>query len=203
VKRIDTSAAFFLSNDFQETGYLVHRVYKASFDRSPQPSEFLPDTQALGNGVVVNSPGWQLQLENNKQAFASSWIGRASFKTIYDALSNTQYVETLIANTGANFSELDREGLINALNDGTKTRAQVLREIAENPAFYTTEYNTAFVEMQYFGYLQRNPQDPPDNDLVGFNYWLTKLNEFGGDYRRAEMVKAFLDSIEYRNRFIP
>jgi hypothetical protein len=61
----------------------------------------------------------------------------------------------------------------------------------------------AFVEMQYFGYLRRNPQDPPNTDLSGFNFWLNKLNEFGGDFRRAEMVKAFLVSGEYRQRFGP
>jgi hypothetical protein len=49
--------------------------------------------------------------------------------------------------------------------------------------------------MQYFGYLRRNP------DQEGYAHWLGKLNEFGGDYQRAEMVKAFLSSNEYRDRF--
>ncbi len=80
-------------------------------------------------------------------------------------------------------------------------RAHVLRTIAENQAFYDAEYNAAFVEIQYFGYLRRNPQDPPDNNLNGYNFWLNKLNEFGGDFRRAEMVKAFLVAGEYRQRF--
>jgi hypothetical protein len=71
VKRIDTSAAFFLSIEFQQTGYLVHRFYKASFGRRPLFAEFLPDTQAIGNGVVVNSPGWEQRLESNKQSFAN------------------------------------------------------------------------------------------------------------------------------------
>jgi hypothetical protein len=38
-------------------------------------------------------------------------------------------------------------------------------------------------------------------DLAGFNFWLTKLNQFGGDFRNAEMVKAFILSTEYRSRF--
>ena len=63
------------------------------------------------------------------------------------------------------------------------------------------ELNPAFVLMQYFGYLQRNPDEPPDTNLDGYNFWLNKLNEFGGDFRRAEMVKAFLVSTEYRARF--
>jgi hypothetical protein len=201
VKRTDTSAAFFLSIEFQETGYLVHRFYKATFGRRPLMAEFLPDTQAIGNGVIVNAPGWEQILESNKQSFVTSWVGRSAFKAVYDGLSNADYVNTLITNTGATFLQNDREALIAALDNNTKTRAQVLRDIAENQAFYNSEYNAAFVEMQYFGYLRRNPQDPPDDNLDGYNYWLNKLNQFGGDYRRAEMVRAFLVSTEYRSRF--
>lgn len=201
VKRIDTSAAFFLSIEFQETGYLAHRFYKASFARRPLFAEFLPDMQAIGNGVVVNAPGWQQLLESNKQSFTNAWVTRPAFSSSYDGLSNAQYVDTLIANTEATFTRTDRDALVDVLNNQAMTRAQVLRIIVENDAFYNKEYNAAFVEMQYFGYLRRNPQDPPDNNLNGYNFWLNKLNEFGGDFRRAEMVKSFLISSEYRQRF--
>ncbi len=201
VKRIDTSAAYFLSIEFQQTGYLVHRFYKASFGRRPLFAEFLVGTQAMGSGVVVNAPGWEQLLQNNKQSFADSWVTQTTFKAIYDRLGNADYVNTLIANSGATFSQTDRDAFITALNSGNKTRAQVVRDIAENQAFYNSEYNAAFVEMQYFGYLRRNPQDAPDQNLDGYNFWLTKLNQFGGDFRKADMVKAFLDSGEYRARF--
>ena len=200
-KRIDTSAAYFLSIEFQQTGYLVHRFYKASFGRRPLFSEFLADTRGIGNGVVVNSPGWEQLLESNTQAFIDSWVMRTDFTSLYDGMGDAQYVDTLIANTGATFSQTDRNALVDALSTHAKSRAQVLRMIADHRAFYDSEFNAAFVEMQYFGYLRRNPQDAPDNDLVGFNYWLNKLNEFGGDFRRAEMVKAFLSSTEYQQRF--
>jgi len=65
------------------------------------------------------------------------------------------------------------------------------------------EYNRAFVVAQYFGYLRRNPNDAPDTDYTGYDFWLTKLNQFNGNYINAEMVKAFLSSIEYRQRFGP
>jgi len=55
--------------------------------------------------------------------------------------------------------------------------------------------------MQYVGYLRRNPDDAPDNNLDGLNFWLTKLNQFNGNFIEAEMVKAFLVSGEYRERF--
>jgi len=63
------------------------------------------------------------------------------------------------------------------------------------------ELNRAFVLMQYFGYLRRGPAEPPDSDLAGYEFWPGKLNEFGGDCEKAEMVKAFLSSTEYRGRF--
>jgi hypothetical protein len=77
----------------------------------------------------------------------------------------------------------------------------VLRRIAESETLSQRELSPAFVLMQYFGYLQRNPTDPPDTSLEGYNFWLSKLNEFGGDFRNAQMVKSFLVSGEYRSRF--
>lgn len=201
VKRIDTSAAYFLSIEFQQTGYLVHRLYKATYGRRPLFSEFMKDSQTISSGVIVNAPGWQQLLESNTQSFVNSWVSQTTFKAIYDSLSNADYVNSLITNTGATFSQTDREAAVNALNSGSKTRGQVLHDIADNQAFYNSEYNSAFVEMQYFGYLRRNPQGAPDNNLNGYNFWLGKLNEFGGDFRKAEMVKAFLASAEYRARF--
>src|SRR5947207_2463375 len=80
-------------------------------------------------------------------------------------------------------------------------RARALRRVAENPALQQQEFNHAFVLMQYFGYLRRNPNDAPDGNLNGYNFWLDKLNQFNGDSIVAEMVKAFLSSTEYRRRF--
>lgn len=55
--------------------------------------------------------------------------------------------------------------------------------------------------MEYFGYLQRDPDAAPNTDFAGYNFWLAKLNQFGGNYIEAEMVKAFTSSVEYRARF--
>jgi uncharacterized protein (TIGR03118 family) len=90
-----------------------------------------------------------------------------------------------------------RDSLVNGLNGATMTRAQVLRAIAESQQFSNLEFNRAFVTMEYFGYLRRDP------DTSGFNFWLGKLNSFQGSFGNAEMVKAFLASSEYRQRFGP
>jgi hypothetical protein len=87
------------------------------------------------------------------------------------------------------------DSLVAGLTAGTMTRAQVLRAIAENTFLSSREFNAGFVTMQYFGYLRRDP------DTSGFNFWLGKLNDFGGNYIQAEMVKAFMESTEDRQRF--
>ena len=75
--------------------------------------------------------------------------------------------------------------------------------MAENSTLVEQEFNRAFVLMQYFGYLRRNPNDPPEPtlDFQGYDFWLNKLNSSKGDFVNAEMVKAFITSTEYRQRF--
>jgi hypothetical protein len=90
---------------------------------------------------------------------------------------------------------------VSELSSGTKDRAQVLRVVAEDPDLNTAEFNRAFVLMQYFGYLRRNPNDSQEPDYTGYDFWLTKLNQFNGNFVNADMVKAFLDSDEYQARF--
>ena len=90
-----------------------------------------------------------------------------------------------------------RDSLVAGLNGATLTRAQVLRAIAESEELNTREFNAAFVTMEYFGYLRRDP------DTAGFTFWLNKLNAFNGNFIAAEMVKAFISSAEYRQRFGP
>jgi len=194
-KRIDTSAAFFLSIEFQQTGFLVERSYQAAFNRFPAFREFMRDTQAVGQGVVVGQGDWQAQLDANKTQFADQFVARADFLAVYGGLSNDQYVDAVNANTGNSLTASERNALVTGLNNSTETRATVLRKVSENAAFGQREFNRAFVLMQYFGYLRRDP------DSSGFNFWLSKLNSFGGDFHRAEMVKAFLSSTEYRQRF--
>lgn len=195
VKQINVSAAFFLSIEFQQTGYLVDRLYLAAFGRRPRFAEFQPDTQLISQKVVVNAPGWEQQLESNKRAFAEQFVSRTDFRAQFDSKSNEQFVDMLFANAGVAPSQPEREALVNVLNSGAETRATALRRVAEHEAFAKKEFNAAFVLTQYFGYLRRDP------DEAGFQFWLAKLDQFGGDFVEAEMVKAFLSSAEYRSRF--
>ena len=210
IKRINVSAAFFLSIEFQQTGYLVHRMYKVAYGNMPGApvpltlQEFLPDTQAIGQGVQVGIGDWQTQLENNTNAFASAFVARSRFITAFPStVTAAQFVDALNANSGGALSGPERNQLVNDLAGGVKTRAQVLRAVAEDQTLAQAEFNKAFVLMQYFGYLRRNPNSVPDADFSGYNFWLQKLNQFGGNFVDAEMVKSFLVSGEYRQRFGP
>jgi len=220
LQRINTSAAFFISIEFQNTGYLVERIYKVAFGSGTgnstgggahtlqvpvvRLSEFLPDTQKIGQGVVVNVGDWQTQLENNKLAFTEEFVTRSRFLTAFPlTMTSAQFVDAMNTNSGGALSTSDRDTLVQSLTNGTMTRAQVLRAIAENQNLYNAEFNRAFVLMQYFGYLRRNPNDFPDSDYTGFEFWLNKLNAFNGNFVAAEMVKAFITSTEYRKRFGP
>jgi CSLREA domain-containing protein len=201
VMRVNVSAAFFLSIEFQETGYLTHRLYRAAFNRLPRYREFIRDAREAGRGVVVGQGDWRATLEANKVRLADEFVGRADFALIYGGLADGQYVDALNANTGGSFSAAERDALVAGLGGGTETRATVLRKVAEDADFAAREFNAAFVLAQYFGYLQRNPDDPPDSDTDGYLFWLSKLDQFGGDFRKAEMVRAFISSTEYRARF--
>jgi uncharacterized repeat protein (TIGR01451 family) len=200
-KRNNISAAFFLSIEFQETGYFVYRYRKASFNAMPRRQQLYDDKAIVSQGVVVGTPGWEDVLAANKAIFSADWVGRPEFGATFNSLSNTEYVDRLYANAGITPDPQTRTSLINGLNATTLTRESVLRTVVDTPAFITKEYNPAFVLMEYFGYLQRNPDDPPNNDFSGFNFWLNKLNEHNGNYIAAEMVKSFLVSGEYRGRF--
>jgi len=195
-RTINVSAAYVLSIEFHETGDFVDSLYRSSYGRAPLFVEFMPDTRTIANNIVVGVANWQRDLEANKQAFTNAWVQRPEFQAAYGGLSNEGYVDTLISHTGVVFSQSERDDLIDGLVKGTLTRASALRRIAENQGFASAKRNAVFVMMEYFGYLRRDP------DASGFQFWLNKLNQFGGNFEQAEMVKAFLNSGEYRQRFV-
>jgi hypothetical protein len=217
IRRINVSAAFFLSIEFQETGYLVYRIYKVAHIPPagiPVPvryAEFLSDTQQIGRGVAVGVGDWQTQLENNKLFFAAEFVLRPRFTQDHPTSKTpAQFVDDLYANAGVTPSPAERTLAINEFGQtttsaDTSARARVLRRVAENSTLKQQEFNKAFVLMQYFGYLRRNPFDPPEPtvNFDGYNFWLNKLNQFNGNFIQAEMVKAFIISGEYRQRFGP
>ena len=217
VRRINVSVSFFLSIEFQETGYLVERIYKVAFGDATGTStfgtnhqlavpavrfdEFLRGTQRIGQGVVVLAPGWEQLLENNKRAYAQEFVQTPRFIAAFPTtMTDGEFLNKLNSNAG---NPLSQQEIAQILRLGPLPRADMLRFVAEHDNLVNAEFNRAFVLMQYFGYLRRNPNDPQDTDYTGYDFWLTKLNQFNGNYINAEMVKAFISSTEYRQRFGP
>jgi hypothetical protein len=201
-RRIGVSAAFFIEMEFQETGYYVYRFYKASFGRQPNYTEFTSDRSRVIDGA---------NLEAKKQAFADEWVQRPAFVAAYPTMmSNTEFVNKLFDFAGLTASRYDplRQQEIQAMNAG-RSRALVLRDVIEiadfkniadpsNPRYSelkeVSQYNAAFVLMQYFGYLNRNV------DAGGYAFWLDVVNNREPNNYRA-MVCAFITSDEYQLRF--
>src|SRR5262249_20881569 len=221
VRRINTSASFYLSIEFGQTAYLVERLYKTAFGDAIGTSndggtqhqlavpivrlnELLMDAGQINQGVVVLRAGWGNVLENNKQSFVSQFVQRPQFANAFPtSMTPAAFVDQLNQNAGNVLSSTDRAALIGLFGNAgdtssLTTRAQVLRQIAENQSLYNAEFNRAFVLMQYGGYLRRNPNDEPEatRDYSGFDFWMKKLDQFNGNFVQAEMVKAFITSIE-------
>ena len=201
-RRIGVSAAFFIELEFQDTGYYVYRFYKASFGRQPNYAEFTSDRSKVIGGS---------SLEANKQAFADEWAQRDAFRQAYPiTMSNTEVVKKLFDTAGltAPIYDAQRQQEIQALNAG-RSRALVLRDVIEISDFRNipdpqsprysevkqiSQYNPAFVLMQYFGYLRRN------QDQGGYDFWLDVVNNREPNNYRG-MVCSFITSTEYQLRF--
>jgi hypothetical protein len=184
-RRIGVSAAFFVEQEFQQTGYTVYRLYRAAYGRRPSYAQFIADSQLVGGS----------QLAASKAHFAGEFVRRAEFQQAYPAsLTANEFVNRLYDTAGLTGSMTARHQAIEGMTGNKKSRAQVLLDVIETKAFQEREYNSAFVLMQYFGYLRREP------DEGGYAFWLNVLNnKEPGNYRG--MVCSFITSREYQERF--
>ncbi|HKZ78399.1 MAG TPA: S8 family serine peptidase [Pyrinomonadaceae bacterium] len=187
-RRIGVSGAFFVEPEFQDTGSFVYRLYKASFGRVPSFVEFSADRPQVLGGV---------NLDQDKVIFADNWVSRDSFKQAYPLTMTAEHFVNKLFDTAQLFPfAQERQAEIDALQSNSKSRADVLRTVIEIAEFKTREYNPSFVLMEYFGYLQRDP------DQKGYDFWLDVLtNRERGNYRG--MICAFITSAEYQLRFAP
>jgi sugar lactone lactonase YvrE len=183
--RVHVSAGFFLSEEFRGRGYFAYKFYEVGFDRRPTYAEFVPDMALVGG---AQSPQSELI---SKAAYTDAFVQRQEFKNRYDVLSNSAYVDALEAN--AEVVLTNKAALVTALDGNQKTRAQVLREIVELQSVTDKFFIRAFVAMQYFGYLRRDP------DTIGYDNWVTTLTADPSNFRH--MIFGFIYSDEYRHRF--
>lgn len=191
-RRLDIAAAFFVEQEFQQTGSFIYNVYKGALGRRPWFSEYAAD-----RGQVVAAA----DLEARKDAFLDEFLTRAEFVFRYQASNTADAFVTALLATVRQSSGTDlagqREALIVRYLSGStanESRRLVLRDLAESPIFRQAEYNAAFVLTEYFAYLRRNP------DPGGYDFWVNVLNHGEpGNYRG--MVCAFITAPEYQRRF--
>jgi hypothetical protein len=187
-----------LLRQYRSWSEAVYRIHLASYGQLPRYPEFRSDVESIGRGVLASSlDDQQPRLEDNLRSFAERWVERGKFEERYGSMTNERFVDELTANARLSLAPAERAAFVDDLGRGTLTRGQVLLAIVQNPDFARREEKRALVLLHYFGYLQRNPDDPPDNSMAGFNFWLREV-EISEDLGR--LTRGFMTSIEYVER---
>jgi hypothetical protein len=181
---------------YQAWGQAVYRYYVASYGQMPRYAEFLADMEIISRGILIDAPEEPAKLEKRIREFADTWVERAKFRASYKGASDETYVDTLTRNAGITLDPGARAAIIEKLKHGALTRGEMLFEVVNNKAFIDKENTRSLVLLHYFGYFHRNPDDPPDNNLNGFNYWLREV-EKSGDLGR--LARGFMASGEYEH----
>jgi hypothetical protein len=228
-KRANTSAAFFLSPEFQNTGSFVLRVYWGTLGKltsaqcpgvpqnlpghcRPKYADYIADMTTVAQGIVVNNALDPVVINANKRAFVDQFVTRAEFKTAYpDAMTNQAFVDKLFFTTGITPTADERNALINGLTGGTETRSSVVfkvvdgtNTITDGALVFQTSYGKAFYDQEFdtaFVFMQYIAYLRRNPDQEGYDFWLAKLKRYG-NWVDAQLVLAFIISPEYRTRFV-
>jgi len=84
------AAQFFIQQEFQQSGAFIYNLYQGSLGRRPSFAEY-----AVARRSVVGG----FDLENEKQAFAESFVQQAEFTTKFQANSTAEsFVDALLVN---------------------------------------------------------------------------------------------------------
>ncbi|MFN2515205.1 MAG: DUF4214 domain-containing protein [Pyrinomonadaceae bacterium] len=173
----------FHSNEFVETSLFIYLIYKLAFNRMPKYVEWEHDIAQFG--------------QNSQEArltFVRRWAHTKDFLDQYpEALTNADYVDKLLKTSYRPLNKAEQKALIDSLNNGKATRAEVLLKVKDSLLVAKSEYNEALVAISYFNYLKRDPD--PD----GYNHWLQILRTKSNG--ETAVIKGFIYSGEYRSRF--
>jgi hypothetical protein len=199
--RTDTSQRFFQSDEFQERGFYVYRLYDAVLGRLPKYGEFVPDVARL------NGPQTVQEQRLGKDAYLLDFMNEPEFVTLYGQYLSVNHLTATDAEgfvnalcTKSGIMPASKQTLINNLQTGVKDPAHTLEDFILTPemsSIGTLYYDRGFITMQYFGYLRRDP------DAGGFQFWVNQLIGPNAPHRQDYrfMVGGFLQSDEYRFRF--
>ncbi len=186
--RIAVARGFVRSPEFQDRGYFIYRAFRASLGRFARYEEFIPDMARLSGFLSAQD------LEANKVAYIEEFMNRQEFSNIYHPTFNNPmaYVDTLLQRADLP-NHPRRAEWIAGLTNNTLTRAQVLRQLIESAELYGKYVNEAFIVMNYFGFLRRDPD-------AAYLVWLNTFNQTMDD---RVIINGFVNSLEYRLRFGP
>lgn len=182
--RVNVSLAILDSPEFFDRGHFVLRLYLATLGRPPLREEFVKDHDVIFSTSTA-------ELESRKDALINEFIQRPEFKSKYDGLSDAHFVKKLLTTVAHPSIELG-DKLVSLLQSKQNTRAQVVRIVVDDTETVRAFRNHAFVLMQFFAHLARDPRGSEYNDRL-------KTLNATGDYN--QLIFDFLYSVEYRKRF--
>lgn len=187
--RVELDPAIWLS-EFRRVVYTLYCYDKVTLGRDPSYREFSADLRLLGRDLYIGSPQWTSVLETNERKLTDDWVERPEFRARFEAMDAVGYVNTLHQNAGLDCARSRCSELSTALNQGSETRASILRHVAQEMKAAGREYNHSFVLTHYFAFFHRDP------DAAGIDFWRSDLDKTR-DYRG--ITRAFLESGEYRD----
>lgn len=185
-----------LLGQFRAWSQTVYRLHVATFGELPRYAEFVPEVESIGQNVLIGFDDQEPKLEANLRKLVAAWVERPKFQEVYKAMPNDRFVESLIHNAGIDLDPTELGSLIEKLNRGELTRADVLLDVIKKPAFIEKHQARSLVLLHYFAYLHRNPDEPPDNSMKGFDHWVKQV-EISGD--SSKLPQAFMASFEYED----
>jgi hypothetical protein len=184
-----------LLGQYADWSRALYRLHLVARGRVPRYEEFMPDVRALGRGLIPGFEEAERDFGGRLRALAEELASRADFRAQFEGLDDAGYVARLYEQAGLGADAAGREALAAALASGAETRASALVRVAEDPRLAGRERARSTLLLHYFGFLRRNPDDPPDRDLEGFNFWLGELERTGDP---SKIALAFRESFEYR-----
>jgi hypothetical protein len=183
-----------LLGQYSDWSRALYRLHLVAHGRVPRYAEFMPDVRTLGHGLIPGFEEAERDFDGRLHGLAREWAGRENFRAQFGELDDAHYAARLYENAGLEADTSGRESLVAALASGAETRSSALVRVAQDPRLVERERARSTLLLHYFGFLRRNPDDPPDHDLEGFNFWLGQLEQSKDPDRIA---LAFRDSFEY------
>jgi Calx-beta domain/FG-GAP-like repeat/FG-GAP repeat len=176
---------FLRSGEFFDRQFFVLRLYRTGLGRILRYDE-VADLAYVSGFLTAE------QLELNKQDLVNEMVLRDEFAGRYNPLSNAAFVPTLLQTAGVTVPQTVQDAWVSALDNSSKSRAQVFREISERAEVSSKYLHEAQVVSAYYGFFTRNP------DGAYLNY-LQRLDS--GEITLSDLANAFINAQEYRQRF--